>query len=153
MKQKPNFKNLSELQGMIDAYFDGCKGEMLKDPKTGAPVLDRQGRPVMLDAHPPTLSGLALALGFSSKEGLVNYSGKPPLQEALLRARSRLEQYAEEQLFSRAGSAGARFVLSQGGRPEPSGPDYEALAPGYDGIMARVRAKMEGGSGDGGGPR
>lgn len=147
--REPKFKSLAELQRRIDEYFEACRGEMLRDAASGAPVLDRQGRPVRVDERPPTLSGLALWLGFASKEGLLGYGGKAAYREALLRARARLSQYAEEQLYSRSGSAGARFVLSQGEKREKRGPDYEALAPGYGDIMAQVRACVEGGDGHG----
>lgn len=108
--RSPKYTSVEEMQDKIDAYFEKCKGHMLKD-EDGNPVLDKFGRPIILDAHPPTITGLALALGFSGRQGLLTYQGKKAFTDTVTRAKSKVEQYAEERLFDRDGSNGAKFSL------------------------------------------
>ncbi len=106
----PKYKSVEEMQAKIDEYFERCKGHPMTDDE-GKPVLDKFGRPIILDAHPPTITGLALALGFSGRQGLLTYQGKKAFTDTVTRAKSKVEQYAEERLFDRDGSNGAKFSL------------------------------------------
>ena len=112
----PKFSSPKKMQRMVDAYFDSCKGRILEteDPETGTmqPVLDKYGQPVIVDAHPPTVTGLALYLGFSGRSGFLNYQGKEGFKDVYDRALSRVEQYTEERLFDRDGVQGAKFSLA-----------------------------------------
>lgn len=110
------FKTLRGLEGKISAYFESC-GE----------------------GRPPTLAGLALALGFDTLEALEAYRREGEHGAAISRARLRLRQYAEEQLFSKTGSAGARFLLAGEKKPEAR-PAREAGAD----TMAEVRRRLAG---------
>jgi hypothetical protein len=74
-------------------------------------VLDKNGGPVVVNAHPPTLSGLALALGFSSRGELLARRAASR-SRALARAVPRVEEYAESQLFDKGSASGARFALA-----------------------------------------
>lgn len=133
----PKFTSVKKMQARIDAYFEHCKGEMLKNEETGEPVLDKHGCPVFVDQHPPTVTGLALALGFATRASLIDYQGKPQFETVILKAKSRIEQYTEERLFDRDGSAGARFSLQnnfRGWKTEMgvyrgAGTDVEDLSP------------------------
>ena len=58
------------------------------------------------------MTGLALALGFTTRTSLLNYQGKKEFMDTITRAKTRVEQYAEERLFDRDGSNGAKFSLS-----------------------------------------
>ena len=85
----PRYKNKAEIEALIEAYFIECR--------------DQQ--------RPPTVTGLALALGFTSRQALLNYQAKREFVDTITRAKSRIEQYAEERLFDRDGTAGAQFSL------------------------------------------
>ena len=74
-------------------------------------MFNKFGSPVFVDVHPPTVTGLALALGFTSRQALLNYQAKPEFVDTITRAKARVEQYAEERLFDRDGSNGAQFSL------------------------------------------
>lgn len=91
-------------------YFEYCKGYPLTDSK-GKQMFNKFGSPVFVDVHPPTVTGLALALGFTSRQALLNYQAKPEFVDTITRAKARVEQYAEERLFDRDGSNGAQFSL------------------------------------------
>lgn len=72
----PKYKSQEEIEEKIDAYFKECEGELLTDDE-GQPVLNKWGNPVIINQRPPTVTGLALALGFSTRLSLLNYQGKP----------------------------------------------------------------------------
>lgn len=92
-----NVTSARDLENRIDAYFTECEGHQLV--RDGKPVYDKQGKPVIVEDKPPTVTGLALAAGFTSRRELLHYRGKARFQEILLRAVSRCEEYAEMKLF------------------------------------------------------
>lgn len=107
----PKYNSREEIQEKIDEYFQKCEGKILKDSKND-PVLDKNGHPVIIGMRPPTVTGLALALGFTSRQALLNYQAKKEFVDTITRAKARIEQYAEERLFDKDGAAGARFSLA-----------------------------------------
>jgi hypothetical protein len=107
----PMYKTKEEIQEKIDAYFESCKGEILRDAE-GNPMLDKWGSPVMVGAKPLTITGLALALGFTSRRALLNYQDKEEFVHTITRAKAMVEQYAEERLFDKDGANGAKFSLA-----------------------------------------
>nr|DAU80468.1 MAG TPA: DNA packaging protein gp3 [Caudoviricetes sp.] len=124
----PKYESKEQIEGLIEQYFMDCEGEILKDAE-GNPILNKWGNPVIVNQRPPTITGLALALGFASRQALLNYQGKKEFNDTITRAKSRIEQYAEERLFDRDGSNGAKFSLSNNfsgwGEKPPSDLDEE----------------------------
>ena len=110
MGKPPMYKTVDEIEKKIEKYFKDCKGYPLTDSK-GKQMFNKFGSPVFVDVHPPTVTGLALALGFTSRQALLNYQAKPEFVDTITRAKARVEQYAEERLFDRDGSNGAQFSL------------------------------------------
>lgn len=106
----PKYESKEEIEEKIEAYFKKCEGEVLKDDN-GEPIFNKYGNPVIINQHPPTVTGLALALGFSSRLDLLRYQGKKEFCNTITRAKARVEAYAEERLFDRDGSNGAQFSL------------------------------------------
>ena len=107
----PMYKTKEEIQEKIDAYFEECKGKVHHNPD-GTVATDKYGIPVIVDAKPPTITGLALALGFTSRRALLNYQGKAEFVHTITRAKAKVEQYAEERLFDKDGANGAKFSLA-----------------------------------------
>lgn len=107
----PKYKSKEEIQEKIDAYFKDCEGTPLMN-KDGSVMLDKHGDPVMVGKRPLTITGLALALGFTSRQALLNYQAKKEFVDTITRAKSVVEQYAEERLFDNAGANGAKFSLA-----------------------------------------
>ncbi len=107
----PRYKTVNEMQKKIDEYFEACRGTVLTDLE-GAVVFDKYGQPILYDRKPPTVTGLALALGFCSRQALLNYQGKKEFHDTITRAKARIEQYAEERLFDKDGANGAKFSLA-----------------------------------------
>jgi len=69
------------MQTAIDAYFDSVP-----------------------DGRVPTTTGLALAIGFNSRQSLLNYEEKPAFVDTIKRAKLRLEAAIEDALVNRNGS-------------------------------------------------
>lgn len=109
---RPKYKTPEEIQEKIDAYFKDCEGKLLVDGN-GDPVINRYGDPVFIGRKPPTVTGLALALGFKTRRALMLYQAKKDFMDVILEAKSRIELYNEEQLYTRDGAKGAMFNLSR----------------------------------------
>lgn len=110
MGRPPKWTDVDALQAAIDKYFEDCKGHPYAD-ENGDIVYGKDGLPVIVDAEPPTVTGLALALGFSTRLGLLNYQGKAAFMNTISRAKARVEKYAERRLYDRDGARGAEFSL------------------------------------------
>lgn len=82
------FNNIEELQKKIDNYFDNC---------------DNLGKPY-------TITGLAVALD-TSRKVLLDYEDKEEYSYTIKKAKDRVEQYAEEQLYKGNNTAGVIFSL------------------------------------------
>lgn len=107
----PKYKNVEEIEDKIEQYFSACEGEPLLDDE-GNQVINKYGYPCWIKApKPPTVTGLALALGFTSRLDLLRYQGKKEFCNTITRAKSCVEEYAESRLFDRDGSNGAQFSL------------------------------------------
>lgn len=131
------------MQTAIEAYFEDCGGKPLTD-ENGDILFDKRGSPVIVGAHPPTVTGLALWLGFKSRQSLLNYQSRSQaFDDVLTMAKSKCEEYAESRLYDRDGVSGAKFSLennfsgwgkkktSPSDKPEAELPQlYEALTSG-----------------------
>lgn len=110
MANKMKFNSPEDMQEKIKAYFEDCKGEQLTDDD-GKPVLDKYGEPIRFGVKPLTVTGLALALGFTTRQSLLNYQGRGAYKAIIEAAKLQIENYAEMRLYDRDGWNGARFNL------------------------------------------
>lgn len=106
----PENGGVEEMQRRIDAYFKECDGQLLTD-KNGQPILTKWGQEIYIGKKPYTITGLALAIGFKSRQALLNYQGREEFNDTISRAKAKVEAYAEERLFDKDGSSGAQFNL------------------------------------------
>jgi hypothetical protein len=106
------YKSAAEMQTVIDQYFTDCEGKPLINEETGEPFLNKYGEPIITGAKPPTITGLALALGFTSRLALLNYGERNEFFNTVRLAKARVEAYAESRLFDRDGVNGAKFSLA-----------------------------------------
>lgn len=100
-----------DMQNAIDAYFDDCKGKLAHDSE-GQPIVTKLGYLYEIPPKPPTVTGLALALGFNSRTSLLNYQDKKEFMNTVTRAKAKVEEYAESRLFDKDGANGAKFSLA-----------------------------------------
>lgn len=104
------WKSVKAMQEAIDAYFEACKGEPIIG-EDGLPMCDKYGQPFIINSKPPTVTGLALSLGFTGRQALIDYQGRPEFADTVTRAKSRCEEYAESRLYDKDGANGAKFSL------------------------------------------
>lgn len=108
---KPKYESADQIAELIDAYFEDCEGTLLTNPETGDPILDKYMQPVYVGRKQPTSAGLARALGFNSRQSLLNYKAKKEFKSTIEAAMLRLEEYTEQRLFDKDGANGAKFSL------------------------------------------
>ena len=125
------YSSAAEMSEAIDKYFEDCEGHPLTD-KDGTVATDKYGVPVIVGAHPPTVTGLALWLGFKTRQSLLDYQSRnKAFNDVLTRAKSRCEEYAERRLYDRDGVNGAKFSLKnnfKGWSETPNSSDDSTLA-------------------------
>lgn len=140
----PRYKTKEEMQKRIDEYFTACEGYVLTR-EDGEPLYDKNGRPIITGEKPPTITGLALALGFTSRQALLNYQAKREFVDTVTRAKSRVEAYAEERLFDRDGVQGAKFNLInnfKGWSDRPQSDSASTLEK-LDAVLKRIDGAMD----------
>lgn len=108
--KKRYFQTPEEMQIAIDRYFEECRGTILTD-NNGQTVFNKYGEPVFVDVKPLTVTGLALALGFTSRQALLDYQDRKDFQAIVEKAKLKIENYAEMRLYDKDGWNGAKFNL------------------------------------------
>lgn len=92
MARPPIIETPEAFQAAADEYFAAC----------------------VADSKVPTVNGLALALGFNSRQSLLNYADKPEFLDTVKGVRSRLEAEWEQRLAG-PNAAGTIFWLKNQG--------------------------------------
>lgn len=92
MGRPPVFQSPEEFERAADAYFALCEAK----------------------EKVPTVNGLALALGFNSRQSLLNYAEKPEFLDTVKAVRTRLEAEWEQRLGG-PNAAGTIFWLKNQG--------------------------------------
>lgn len=101
------FSKPEEMQSQIDAYFQTRQPEIIKND---------DGTIARIKLNPPTVSGLALFLGFTDRTSLYEYKGYgKKFSDTVKRAITRIADYAEERAISGEGWGGAAFWLKNHG--------------------------------------
>lgn len=91
------------LRKKIGRYFESSKGE---------PVPGENGETLFRGGYPPTMAGLAVALGMTREE-LLAAKTDSEAGRLIANARSRVEAFAEEKLFDKNAASGAKFALAR----------------------------------------
>lgn len=124
---KRRYLTPEHMQCMVDEYFESCNGPALD--KNGFPIYDRNGHLVKTQVRPWTVSGLALYLGVQTEtlrkytKGRIDSLLDEMLVETdpdhktyasvVLKAKQKIEAYAEGRLYDHDGQKGAQFVLDR----------------------------------------
>lgn len=101
-----------ELEEAIEAYFEKCKDELVYNDD-GEVATDKGGNPIFIP-HPPTIAGLARALGFMDRQSLYDYADREEFSCTIKNAITRIEEYAEQHLYI-GRATGAIFWLKNHG--------------------------------------
>lgn len=105
----PFYEKVEDLQKVIDEFFKGVQGEWDEDPASPT-----YGRCINPPKGHPTITGLALYLGFNSRQALLNYEHKEEFNDAVKKAKLRIEMNYEQALFNK-NAAGPIFALKNFG--------------------------------------
>ncbi len=113
---KKLFKSVDDLCRLVDEYFKSIEGEYRLEEKPqkkpdDAPVIQKV--PIR-EAEPPTMAGLALHLGFNSRDEFDKLEKGGKYAAVLKRARLRVEVAYEKKLHQQS-SSGALFALKSMG--------------------------------------
>ena len=112
MSGKGKFETVEELEKSIGDYFESLE---YKDAETQQ-VMHR----------PATMTGLALALGFCSRQSLYDYEGRDAFSYTIKIARLRVENSYEEHLFTKS-CTGAIFGLKNLGWKDKVETEFSGL--------------------------
>lgn len=120
-KDNGGFGSAAELRERVERYFHQREAE----------------------GRPPTVCGLAEALGFPSRMALLNFKGRAVYGRIIDRALLAIEKHNEELLYTKEGASGAKLVLQTTFPGWKEGRETQAAAPEDDGVMAEIRARLE----------
>ena len=87
------YKTAEEMQAGIDEYFELCQPKYATDAD-GNVLKDNRGNPIT-ELNPPTITGLALHLGFCNRSAMYDYEARGEFCHAVKTARSRCENWVE----------------------------------------------------------
>ncbi|GAB2983947.1 hypothetical protein GCM10027049_21800 [Mucilaginibacter puniceus] len=107
----PKFSSADELDKLVDAFFKQLEVKKRPAQKTGTIKT--------AESKPATLTGLALHLGFHSREQFERYESKGKFAANLKRARLRIEAIYEKKLHQST-FGGAVFALKNLGWADKS---------------------------------
>lgn len=103
------FKEVEEMQAKIDDYFKNCPDFVIIS------AYDKNtGEFVTYNKITPTITGLALHLGFVSRQSMLDYEKREEFSCTIKKARTRIEKEYEKQLHNDK-CAGAIFALKNFG--------------------------------------
>lgn len=109
----PLFNSPEEMQAKIDEYFQPVQVEFNPDHFSGAYMAGTL--PPLPKSNNVTITGLALYLGFESRQSFYDYEKKPEYSYIIKRARLRVENGYETALLNHKNPTGPIFALKNMG--------------------------------------
>lgn len=101
--RKSLYSTVEELEAKIEDYFKNCPDKKMVVTKCG-----------VVELPCPTITGLALHLGFCNRQSMYDYENKTPeFSDTIKKARSKMEVIYEQLLQD--GNSGAIFALKNFG--------------------------------------
>lgn len=141
----PKYNNADDLAFKIEQYFEYVKGEFEEieslDPMTFKTIIIKHW---IREPERITINGLALFLGFESRQSLYDYKEKKQFSYSIKRALTKIEQQYENQLFER-NPAGAIFALKNFGWRDKQEIDH--TSKGESIVWNEVKTYKDGGLG------
>jgi hypothetical protein len=89
----PKYPTPELMQEAIDEYFFDKQPSVMKDID-GNVIINGNGKPI-IEMNPPTISGLALHLGFVNRQSMYDYENIPEFSDTVKTARLRCENFVE----------------------------------------------------------
>lgn len=112
------FNTVDDFDKKVEEYYEYIKGESKEMPYTKKLKDGSEETGTNLvwirEPEPPSITGLALFLGFESRQSLYDYEDKPEFSYSIKRAKLRVEKNYEKYLLSQS-ATGAIFALKNFG--------------------------------------
>jgi hypothetical protein len=86
-----------------------------KTPKQMLEVAHKYFDDCLANKEPITVTGTCMALGFLTRESLINYDGRPEFSDAVKSIKLVCQNYAEYQMYKSNNAAGPIFALKNFG--------------------------------------
>jgi hypothetical protein len=139
----PIYKDVEDFAAKIDEYFEWVKGEYVDEQIVNVITLEPEFiKRWIREPERVTLTGLALFLGFESRQSLQDYKKKPKFSYPLKRALTRVEQQYENFLFER-NSTGAIFALKNFGWTDKSQVDVDHTSKGESIVWQETKTYVD----------
>lgn len=103
--------NPEEMNEAIAEYFESCLPQPLINKKTDEPYLDKYGKVIMVDGDKLTITGLALALGFNSRQSIYDAIKRNDEFSYIIKNALTIVENGYEKLVQGNSPTGAIFVL------------------------------------------
>lgn len=112
----PIYETAEELEKAIDNYFASCVPSVLTDANNEPIINQKTGAPILKE-NPPTITGLALAIGYSSRQSIYDQEKREDtFSYVIKRARLRCQNYLERGLLTNEiPQPGGIFILKNHG--------------------------------------
>ena len=111
----PIFKSAQDIEKKIEEYYSFIQGEFemkeVSSPLTGEPELKKV---YSKEPETPSITGLALYLGFESRQSIYDYEKNGEFSYTIKRAKLKIESHYEQHLLTKV-STGAIFALKNFG--------------------------------------
>ena len=92
MAGKPRkYKTKEELEAKIDEYFNQCEPEYAKDEECEI-IVTKQG-PIIKNLNAPSLTGLALYLGYASRQSIYDNENIEEYSYTIKRSKMKVEEW------------------------------------------------------------
>ena len=128
----PKYKTVKEIEPKIDAYFEYIKGEF-KIKKNRVQVNEKtqiiESKEWTRQPEVPTITGLALFLGFADRSSLYDYKKRDKFSYAIKRALTVIEHYHEKGLSEKS-PAGHIFALKNRGWKDKTETEITGIGEG-----------------------
>lgn len=109
------FENSDEMQKAIDDYFENqCETEFYTD--SGGEIIITKNGPLIKNLNAPSLAGLALHLGYASRQSIYDNEKSDKFSYVIKKARTKVEQWIyQHSLDGSVPPAVGIFILKQFG--------------------------------------
>jgi len=112
------FTTVEDFDKKVEEYYEYIKGESKEMPYTkklkDGSIETGTNLVWVREPEPPSITGLALFLGFESRQSLYDYEDKTEFSYSIKRAKLRVEKNYEKYLLSQS-ATGAIFALKNFG--------------------------------------
>jgi len=119
-----NEEDVKKLSELCESYFEYIKGEVKEDKVEIEPNVFETKTTWVRQSEPPTVTGLTLYIGFSSKSTLYEYAEKQEFSHSIKKALTKIEQFHEIATSYGEKCTGNIFVLKNFGWKDNQGIEH-----------------------------